>query len=196
MQPFNAYLVCKGKPGHLTDHQHLHQDLIDRCKNGDDRAFQSLYKLYAKAMYNVSFRITAREEDAQDAVQESFISAYRNIQHYRGDSSFGAWIKRIVVNRSINILRVRRAQLWPDDDRFDVEEPEAPEVYKEDLTVDRIRQAIMNLPDGYRSVVSLYLLEGYDHEEIATILGISESTSKSQLNRAKARLREQLTAKV
>lgn len=196
MQPFNDYLVFKGKPRRLTDHQHLHQDLIDRCKNGDDRAFQALYKLYAKAMYNVSFRITAREEDAQDAVQESFISAYRNIQHYRGDSSFGAWIKRIVVNRSINILRVRRAQLWPEDDRFDVVEPEAPEVYKEELTVDRIRQAIMNLPDGYRSVVSLYLLEGYDHEEIATILGITESTSKSQLNRAKARLREQLTAKV
>lgn len=180
----------------MTDYQPLHQDLIDRCKNGDERAFQALYKLYAKAMYNVSFRITAREEDAQDAVQESFISAYRNIQHYRGESSFGAWIKRIVVNRSINIIRSRRTELWPEDDRFDVEEQESPEVYRENLSVDRIRGAIMNLPDGYRSVVSLYLLEGYDHEEIASILGISESTSKSQLNRAKARLREQLTAKV
>mgnify|MGYP001806179417 CR=1 FL=1 len=180
----------------MADYQHLHQDLIDRCKNGDDRAFQALYKLYAKAMYNVSYRITAREEDAQDAVQESFISAYRNIQHYRGDSAFGAWIKRIVVNRSINIIRSRKAELWPEDEPFDIEEQSAPEVYKEDMTVERIRQAIMNLPDGYRSVVSLYLLEGYDHEEIATILGISESTSKSQLNRAKARLREQLTIKV
>lgn len=180
----------------MTDYQHLHQDLIDRCKNGDDRAFQSLYKLYAKAMYNVSFRITGREEDAQDAVQESFISAHRNIQHYRGDSAFGAWLKRIVINRSINVMRARKAELWPEDEQFDIEEQEATQVYREDMTIERIRLAIMNLPDGYRSVVSLYLLEGYDHEEIATILGISESTSKSQLNRAKARLREQLTIKV
>ncbi len=175
---------------------HLHQDLIDRCKQGDERAFQSLYKLYSKAMYNVSVRITGREEDAQDVLQESFISAYRNIHHYRGDSPFGSWMKRIVVNRSINVIRSRKAELWPEDEHFDVSEDEMPDLYKEELSIERVREAIMKLPDGYRSVLSLYLLEGYDHEEIAAILGISESTSKSQLNRAKARLREQLTTKV
>lgn len=175
---------------------HLHEELIDRCKQGDEKAFQSVYKLYAKAMYNVSYRITGREEDAQDAVQESFISAYRNLHHYRGDASFGSWLKRIVVNRSINAIRARRMELLPEDGSFDRMEEEPQEIYREELTVDKVRNAIMALPDGYRSVLSLYLMEGYDHEEIAAILGISESTSKSQLNRAKAKLREQLTKKI
>ena len=105
-------------------------------------------------MYNVSVRITGREEDAQDVLQESFISAYRNIQSYRGDSPFGSWMKRIVVNRSINVIRSRKAELWPDDEHFDVGEEDAPELYKENLSVERVRQAIMQLPDGYRSVLS------------------------------------------
>lgn len=144
-------------------------------------------------MFNVSYRIVGREEDAQDVLQESFISAYRNLSHYRGDSTFGAWLKRIVVNKSINALRMRRAELFPEDEHFDVRDEEPTDGYREELTVDRVRRAILELPDGYRSVLSLYLLEGYDHEEIAGILGITESTSKSQLNRAKAKLRERLT---
>ncbi len=172
---------------------HLPEELIERCKQGDEKAFQALYKLYARAMFNVSYRITGREEEAQDVLQESFISAYRNIGNYRGDSTFGSWLKRIVVNRSINALRARRMELMPEDSDFDVKEEEPQEIYREELTVDKVKKAIMALPDGYRSVLSLYLLEGYDHEEIASILNITESTSKSQLNRAKAKLREQLT---
>ncbi len=170
----------------------LHEELIERCKHGDGKAFQSLYKLYAKSMYNVSYRITGREEDAQDAVQESFISAYRNLHSYRADATFGSWLKRIVVNRSINLIRARRMELLPEDGSFDRMEEEPEEVYREGLSIESVRKAILSLPDGYRSVLSLYLVEGYDHEEIAAILGISESTSKSQLNRAKAKLREQL----
>lgn len=147
-------------------------------------------------MYNVSYRITGREEDAQDVLQESFMSAYKNLQEYRGDAPFGAWLKRIVVNRSINAIRARKMELMPEDDSFDRMEEEPAEIYMEELTVERVRRAIMTLPDGYRSVLSLYLVEGYDHEEIAAILGISESTSKSQLNRAKTKLREQLTKKI
>ncbi len=147
-------------------------------------------------MYNVSYRITGREEDAEDVLQESFVSAFRNLEHYRGDATFGSWLKRIVVNRSINVIRMRKFELLPEDEDFDVQEEEPSEIYKEELTIEKVRSAIMNLPDGYRSVLSLYLLEGYDHQEIAEILGITESTSKSQLNRAKAKLREQLTKKI
>lgn len=174
----------------------VHGELINRCKAGDQKAFHDLYKLYAKAMFNVSYRITGREEDAQDVLQESFISAYKNINSYRGDSAFGAWLKRIVVNRSINQIRMHKMELMPEDENFDVKEDEEQEVYKEELTIERVRQAIMQLPDGYRAVLSLYLLEGYDHEEIASILEITTSTSKSQLNRAKAKLREQLTIRL
>jgi RNA polymerase sigma factor (sigma-70 family) len=93
-------------------------------------------------------------------------------------------------------LKKRRFESIPDDDRWDVAEDTDPSEYKEELTVDRVKQAIGQLPDGYRAVLSLYLLEGYDHQEIAEILNITESTSKSQLNRAKGKLRELLTVKV
>ena len=174
----------------------IHEDLIARCKAGDREAHYKLYKLYSRAMFNVSYRITGREEDAEDALQEAFISAFRNLNNYRGDAAFGAWLKRIVVNKAINVLKKRKHELMPEDESWDVAEPEAAAEYKEELTVDQVRKAIDQLPDGYRAVLSLYLLEGYDHEEIAGILNISESTSKSQLNRAKNKLREFLTGRV
>lgn len=147
-------------------------------------------------MFNVAFRITGREADAEDAVQEAFISAFRNLSGYRADASFGAWLKRIVVNKSINMLKKRKFELLPDEAEWDVAEKEAPEEYRGELTVQRVKHAIDQLPDGYRTVLSLYLLEGYDHQEIGEILGISESTSKSQLNRAKNKLKELLTVQV
>jgi RNA polymerase sigma factor (sigma-70 family) len=174
----------------------MHDDLIARCKAGDRDAHYRIYKLYARAMYNVSVRITGREEDAEDALQEAFVSAFRNLASYRADSTFGAWLKRIVVNKSINVLKKRKHEWMPEDDAWDVPEDEDTGDYKEGLTIDRVKRAIEELPDGYRSVLSLYLLEGYDHEEIAGIMGISESTSKSQLNRAKGKLREKLTIKL
>lgn len=147
-------------------------------------------------MYNVSLRITSREEDAEDAVQEAFISAFRNLGSYRADATFGAWLKRIVVNKSINVLRMRKHELLPDVEQWDVAQEETMPDYREELTVGRVKTAIEDLPDGYRTVLSLYLLEGYDHQEIAEIMGISESTSKSQLNRAKGKLREKLTVRI
>lgn len=174
----------------------IHAELIARCKAGDRAAHYKLYKLYSRAMYNVAYRITGREDEAEDALQEAFVSAFRNLDSYRGDASFGAWLKRIVVNKAINIFNKRKHPLIPDDEQFDVAEPEPEAEYKEELTVDRVKKAIEQLPDGYRAVLSLYLLEGYDHEEIGEILGISESTSKSQLNRAKNKLREHLTGRL
>lgn len=147
-------------------------------------------------MYNVSYRITGREEDAEDALQEAFISAFINLESYRGDATFGAWLKRIVVNKSINVLKKRKHELMPDEEQWDVPEEDVQDEYREGLTVDRVKKAIGELPDGYRTVLSLYLLEGYDHQEIAGIMGISESTSKSQLNRAKMKLREKLTISI
>ena len=147
-------------------------------------------------MSSISFRITGREEDAEDALQEAFISAFKNLESYRADATFGAWLKRIVVNKSINVLKKRKHQWMPEDEQWDVAEEETQVDYREELTVSRVKKAIEELPDGYRTVLSLYLLEGYDHQEIAEIMGISESTSKSQLNRAKGKLREKLTVRI
>jgi RNA polymerase sigma factor (sigma-70 family) len=174
----------------------MHQDLIVRCKSGDQQAHFQLYKLYSKAMYNVGYRITGSEEEAQDVLQEAFISAFKNLDFYRGDAAFGAWLKRIVVNKALTALQKRKYDRLPDDEHFDVAEEDPPEDYSDPLTVERVKRGIHELPDGYRAVLSLYLLEGYDHQEIAEIMSISESTSKSQLSRAKNKLRELLAIKV
>jgi RNA polymerase sigma-70 factor (ECF subfamily) len=173
----------------------MHKELIDRCRRGDRDAHFRLYKLYARAMYNVGYRITGNEEDAEDVLQEAFVSAFRNLERYRGDAAFGAWLKRIVVNKSINVIKKRNSTVMAKEEDFDVPDEEPETEYMPELSVDRVRKCIEMLPDGFRSVLSLYLLEGYDHEEIAGIMGITESTSKSQLNRAKGKLKELLIKK-
>lgn len=164
--------------------------VIERCKQGDNRAQYELYKLYSKAMFNVSMRITNDYAEAEDVLQEAFISAFKNLNSFKGEASFGSWLKKIVVNAAINAIRKRKAELVPLEERVigDI----ADEIYEDntDWQIEKIRRAIQKLPDGYRVVLSLYLLEGFDHAEIGEILGISESTSKSQYSRAKKKLSE------
>lgn len=169
----------------------IHQDLVDRCRLGDRESYYKLYKLYSRSMYNVAFRMVNDEGDAEDVLQEAFISAFKNLTHYRGDSTFGAWLKRIVINKAINQIQKKKWDRIPDDDRWDVKEEETIDILEGfPFTVEKVRSAIEALPDGYRMVLSLYLLEGYDHAEIGEIMGITESTSKSQFNRAKKKLKE------
>lgn len=170
-----------------------HDELIQRCLQGDRQAHYQLYRQYSRSMYNVGYRIVNSEEEAQDVLQEAFISAFRSLKFYRGDSTFGAWLKRIVVNKALNQLKKRKAERFPDDERWDVKEEETPDEFENfPFTVEKVKNAIKQLPDGYRTVLSLYLLDGYDHGEIAGILGITESTSKSQFNRSKKKLKELL----
>lgn len=174
-----------------TQYRNIHQDIVDLCKNGDRQAQFQFYKLYSKAMYNIAYRITNNELDAEDVLQEAFVSAFKNMHSYRGTASIGAWLKRIVINNSITAIKKRKADLVPIEehhqfaDIIDTGDDEA--LY---LNVDKIRNAIQLLPDGYRVVFSLYLMEGYDHQEIASILNISESTSKSQYSRSKKKLQK------
>lgn len=144
-------------------------------------------------MYNIGYRIVNDQDEAEDVLQEAFISAFNSLDNYRGDSTFGAWLKRIVINKAINQLHKRKLDRMPEDETFDVKEEEEIDVLEGfPFTVEKVRDAIERLPDGYRSVLSLYLMEGYDHGEIAEILRITESTSKSQFNRAKKKLKELL----
>lgn len=174
---------------------HIHDDLVARCRAGDREAFYRIYKLYSRAMYNTGYRIVNDKDEAEDVLQEAFISAFNSLDTYRGDSTFGAWLKRIVINKAISQLNKRKTERIPEDDRWDVkEEVVVDELEGYPFTVEKVRAAIEALPDGYRSVLSLYLLEGYDHAEIGEILGVTESTSKSQFNRAKKKLKEILGA--
>ncbi|MFT2007410.1 RNA polymerase sigma factor [Pontibacter sp. 13R65] len=171
-------------------YQDVNTPVIERCKAGDNRAQYELYKLYAKAMFNVSMRITNDYAEAEDALQEAFISAFKNMHTYKAEASFGSWLKKIVVNAAINTIRKRREEVVPLDERIVGEV--ADEVHEDETVwqVEKVRRAIQHLPDGYRVVLSLYLLEGYDHAEIGEILGITESTSKSQYSRARKKLLE------
>jgi len=158
---------------------------------GDVRAQYQLYSLYSRAMFNVCYRMTNHREEAEDMLQESFSYAFGKLGSFRFESSFGAWLKRIVVNTCINHLKKRKVDLVytephndpaPADDFVDYEEIR--------FEVDSVMKAMERLPEGYRVVFSLYLLEGYDHKEISEIMGISESTSKSQFLRAKQKIKE------
>ncbi len=169
---------------------HIHDALIEECRRGSRKAQFRLYELYAKAMFNAAYRIVNNREEAEDMLQEAFTDCFRNIGSYRSESTFGAWLKTIVINKCINRLRKREAELVYVDDYRSVERPadEAEEVCWPDTSV--IAKAAEKLPDGYRVVFSLYLLEGYDHAEISQIMNISESTSKTQYLRAKDKLKK------
>lgn len=171
-------------------YQDVNHHVIDRCKSGDNRAQYELYKLYSKAMFNVSMRITNDYAEAEDVLQEAFVSAFKNLHSYKAEASFGSWLKKIVVNASINAIRKRRAELVPMDERVVSEVPDEVQEDDSDWQVAKVRRAIQQLPDGYRVVLSLYLLEGFDHAEIGEILGVTESTSKSQYSRARKKLLE------
>ena len=168
----------------------LHDELVERCKQGDSRGFAELYRKYSKAMYNTSLRIVNNTGDAEDVVQEAFTDAFRSLEDFHYKSTFGAWLKRIVINKSINCLRKRKM------DMIDIEKTNIGHLPEEDTTdeqeiqmkVEDIKKAVGLLPNGYRTVLTLYLFEGYDQEEIAEILQVSHATVRTQYMRAKQKL--------
>ena len=175
--------------------KNLHQDLLDGCKEGDQKAQFQIYKLYYKAMYNTSLRIVNDTMEAEDIMQESFLSAFEKIDTYSGTVSFGAWLKKIVVNRSLDVLNKRKAVFEDIDTHIGIRDDSSDDMAQKeeiDVRVDEVKRAIEKLPDGYRVILSLYLLEGYDHDEIGEILSITSSTSRSQLSRAKQKLVSEL----
>ena len=170
-----------------------HQNLIRQCKGGDQKAQFEIYRLYNAAMFNTTLRIVGDSDDAEDVMQEAFLKAFAKLDSYRGEVSFGAWLKRIMINKALDFLRLKREQLSLEDagEIREMAEEEAEEVeYK--YTAETIKKAIYALPEGYRIVLSLILLEGYDHEEVSLILNISNATSRTQYHRAKKRLIELL----
>ena len=164
----------------------IHASLISECRKGDRKAQRDLYDLYSQAMYNLAFRIMNNREDAEDMLQETFLECFRKIDTFRFESTFGAWLKSILINRCINQLRKKKINLVLMETLPAVITEDQPETIYDTA---KIFKGIEQLPDGYRIVLTLYLLEGYDHTEIAQILGITESTSKSQYSRAKDKLR-------
>jgi RNA polymerase sigma factor (sigma-70 family) len=176
-------------------------NLIKACLRNDRRAQLILYERYAKSMYNSALRIVKDSMTAEDIVQDSYITAYRSLGHFRQEVPFSAWLRRIVINRSLDHLRKNQANFeelnegtYAQSEFIDnTEAVEQESILAEQLK--QIKKTVMSLPEGYRIIFSLYYYEGYDHNEIAEIMNISASTSRSQLTRAKQKIIETLNLK-
>lgn len=173
----------------------LHDELIEKCKQGKADAQLEIYKLYYKAMFNSALRIVNNRIDAEDIMQEAFLKAFQKIESYRAEVSFGAWLKRIVINQSLDFLRKKRIEFISIEESMEFDVADLTEDYVEFDNIqafELVLNQIQLLPEKYKIVLSLYLLEGYDHDEISEILNITSSTSRSQLLRAKRKLLENI----
>lgn len=166
--------------------------LIESCKKGNQLAQMQVYDQYAQAMFTVACRYLEDVEEAKDAMQEGFLKAFLNIERYEPTATFGAWLKRIIINQCLDKLKQRKLDMV--DDTVETLQVIDDENWEFDSAISKadILVAIERLKAKYKIVIQLYLIEGYDHEEISEILNIPVKTSRTQLRRGKQKLRELL----
>ena len=169
--------------------------LVAACLSGNAVAQRKLYQDYIQAMFNTATRMLGQRELAEDATQEAFIQVFSQLHTFRGQSSLGSWIKRIVINCCLNILRQNKAFSYVELSTDQFSQYEEQNSFELKFSAQKIHSYIKTLPEGARVVLTLHLIEGFQHKEIAQILNISESTSKSQYSRAKKILRMRLNSK-
>ncbi|MDD3738607.1 MAG: RNA polymerase sigma factor [Lentimicrobiaceae bacterium] len=167
----------------------VEKDIVEGCLKNDRQAQYSLYQRYCDAMYTICYRITGNYDDANEALQEAFIQVFTDLHQFKFNSTLGAWIKTIVVRTAIRIITKERKLVNADiDEVHDDDHVVIPSAIDGEL----LEQAILSLPDGYRTVFLLVEVEGYTHEEVAKMLNIAVGTSKSQLFRAKKLLQKKI----
>ena len=173
-------------------------DIIEQCKQNDRKAQLELYKQYCDGMYIVARRFIKDSMEAEDVVQEAFIKAFSKLHQFKAEVTFGAWLKRIVINKSIDLLKSKKQQLVElNEVHLKVVDQDYDDNWLVDdaITIDEVKAAIEQLPEKYKYVMMLFLIEGYDHQEISSILGISEVASRTQLSRGKVKLKDLLKQK-
>ncbi len=170
----------------------LHLELVELCKANDRKAQLQLYKHYCDGMFCVAMRFLKNAADAEDVLQESFIKAFQKIGQFKGEVTFGAWLKRIVVNRSIDFLKSKHQKTIALEESYMQVTTDDDWEVADEVTLQMVNESVTRLPETYRYVVQLFLLEGYDHSEIAEILDISETASRTRLLRGKGLLKEML----
>ncbi len=174
---------------------HTDMALADRCRNGDPTAFEELYRAHSPRLFGLASRMVGRT-DAEDLLQEIFLTAHRKLGLYKGESSLGTWLFRMATNLCLDFLRSRANRSAQVTDSYDAEDATLPSGGRGPIlgVVDRLdlERAVAELPDGCREVFVLYDVEGFEHREVGAMLGISDGTSKSQLHKARRRLRESL----
>jgi RNA polymerase sigma-70 factor (ECF subfamily) len=171
-------------------------DLARRCRDGDANAFEELYRQHAGRLYNLTFRMAGSAQEAEDLLQEVFLHAYRKLGSFRGDSSLGTWLYRLGMNQCLDYLRGRQAKMSQATDSLDDDGAAelASPASATPIAVNRmdLERAIAKLPHGCRAAFLLHDVEGFEHHEVAKILGVSEGTSKSQVHKARMKLRGML----
>ncbi len=173
----------------------LHQQLIKECKRQKPKAQLQLYNMYCKAMFQIAYRYMKDINLAEDVMQDAFVKAFKKIASYKGNVTFGAWLKKIVINQSIDELKRKKIlTISMNEEVLNVVEDTDWEV-EDDVTKERILQAIEKQKEKYRLVLTMYLIEGFDHNEIAEVLGITEVTSRTHLMRGKKLVKEYLNKK-
>ena len=167
--------------------------LVEKCRQHDQKAQMQLYKQYCDGMFIVAYRYLNDQAAAEDALQEAFLKAFRKIDQFKGDVTFGAWLKKIVVNRCLDVLKARKLEVQSLEEKvLHIADDESELQVEDQVNSEEIYQAILRLPEKFKVVVQLFLIEGYDHQEISQILGITESASRTNLHRGKTLLKEYL----
>lgn len=170
----------------------FHIELVEKCKANDRQAQLKLYRQYCDGMFGVAMRFLKNADDAEDVLQESFIKAFQRIHQFKGEVTFGAWLKRIVVNGSIDFLKSKHQRTEELDENYMHVAEEDDWSVEKSISLEQVKAAIEELPGKYKYVVQLFLVEGYDHSEISQVLGISDTASRTRLLRGKAQLKEKL----
>jgi len=170
-------------------------ELAGKIRSGDGVAFEELYRQHATRLYNLSYRMAGSASDAEDLLQDIFLLAYRKLGSFRGESSLGTWLYRLAMNHCLDALRSRQARMGQQTDSLDEEVAPVPAATPALGAVSRIdlERAIGKLPEACRAAFLLHDVEGFGHQEVGAILGISEGTSKSQVHKARLRIRAYLT---
>jgi RNA polymerase sigma factor (sigma-70 family) len=169
------------------------QLLVEQCKENNPKAQMQLYRQYSDGMFIVAQRYLKDTAMAEDAMQEAFIKAFRKLNQFKGDVTFGAWLKRIVINTCLDAIKAKKIDTEPiEEEVIRIADDEDNWNVSDETTVAEITSAIEKLPESCRVVVQLFLLEGYDHQEISEILRITESASRTNLHRGKLKLKESL----
>lgn len=167
--------------------------LVEQCKQSNRKAQMVLYKRYCDGMYIVAHRYLKDRAAAEDAMQEAFVKAFQKLNQFKGDVTFGAWLKRIVINTCLDTLKARKMELYPiNEEVMSISDTDDGWQVSDEVTYTEVINAIEKLPNNYKTVVQLFLLEGYDHQEISEVLNISESASRTNLHRGKLQLKEHL----
>ncbi|GAA4309802.1 RNA polymerase sigma factor [Pontixanthobacter gangjinensis] len=165
------------------------KDLIKQCKNQNRNAQEQLYRLYAAKLFGVCLKYSDSRQQAEDNLQDGFVTIFEKISQFDHKGSFEGWMKRILINTALQKHRQQKVYSITNEDHLEEEEIE---IETEELSVDFLLECVQSLPDRYRQVFNLYVMDGYSHREIAEMLQISEGTSKSNLARARMALKERI----